>query len=781
MKKMRKNKLIYYLALTLVFTYGCSNTKYLPEGDMLYVGGEVEVKDTVMKRKERKAMEKEMEGLLRPKPNASFFGLRPKLWIYNIAGTPKKDRGFKYWLKNKVGEPPVLMSQVDLDYNADILQNYAENKGYFKVRTAADSTSRNRRAKAKYTATPKQQYTIRKVIFPGDSAATELDSTVANIRRRSRLKKGQPYDLNVIKEERERIDQRLKNKGYFYFNPDYILVQVDSTVGKHQVDLIVKVKDETPERAKKVYTIGDIIIYPNYSLANANDTLANNAKAVERFKDFTIIDPDHTFRPIIYDRTMFFHKGDTYSRRDHNLTLNRLVNLGTFKFVKNEFRPSDSLDTVLDTYYYLTPLPKKSIRFEILGKTNSANYNGTEASINWSNRNAFRAAELLSLSVFGGAEIQASGQNKGYNVYRVGGEASIVWPRFITPIRIQDSSAFVPRTRAMVSYEYQNRARLYSLNSFRTQFGYLWKDNIRTEHQLNAFDINYVSPATVTDEYREQIRAMREDEQDEGAAVALERVIEKQLIFGPNYSYTYTNTMRKFRKHTFYYKGSIDLAGTIAGLATGADAKTKEPEEIMGVAFSQFAKTEHDFRHYMKMGEKSQLASRIIAGIGVPYGNSTELPFMRQFFIGGTNSIRAFRARSIGPGTYRPNVNTSSFLPDQSGDIKLEMNTEYRANLFSVVNGALFVDAGNIWLWNENPDRPGAQFTSKFYDELAVGAGAGLRIDITFLVLRLDLAFPLRKPWLPEGERWVLDDIDFGGKYWRKENLVFNLAIGYPF
>ena len=780
MKKMRINKISYYLIIGLLFAYGCSNTKYLPEGDMLYVGGEVEIKDTVMSRKERKAMEKTMEGLLRPKPNSGFLGLRPKLWIYNIAGTPSKDSGFKYWLKNKVGEPPVLFSQVDLDYNADILQNYAENKGYFKVRTAADSTSRNRRAKAKYTVTPKQQYKIRKVIFPGDSTATELDSTVANIRRRSRLKKGQPYDLDVIKEERERIDQRLKNKGYFYFNPDYILIQVDSTVGNHQVDLIVKVKDETPERAKRVYSIGDIIIYPNYSLANAKDTLVNDPRAVERFKDLTIIDPDHTFRPIIYDRTMFFHKGDVYSRREHNLTLNRLVNLGTFKFVKNEFRPSDSLDTVLNTYYYLTPLPKKSVRFEILAKTNSANYNGTEASINWSNRNAFKAAELLSLSLFGGAEIQSSGQNKGYNVYRVGGEASITWPRFITPIKIQDSSAFVPRTRAMVSYEYQNRARLYSLNSFRTQFSYLWKDDIRSEHQLNVFDINYVSPATVTQEYYDQISKATEDG-DLGAADALQKVIDKQLIFGPTYSYTFTNTMRKFRKHTFYYKGSLDLAGTIAGLTTGADAKTKEPEEILGVPFSQFVKTEQDFRHYMKLGDKSQLASRIIVGVGLPYGNSTELPFMRQFFIGGTNSIRAFRARSIGPGTFRTNVDGDSFLPDQSGDIKLELNTEYRAILFSVINGALFLDAGNIWLWNKNADKPGAEFSNKFYEDLAVGAGTGLRVDITFLVLRLDLAFPLRKPWLPEGERWVFDEIDFGGKTWRKNNLVFNLAIGYPF
>ncbi|MNK15894.1 Outer membrane protein assembly factor BamA precursor [compost metagenome] len=767
-----RNKPIYYLVfITLLFAYGCSNTKYLPEGEMLYTGGEVKVEDSLVSRKERKAMEKELNGLLRPKPNSSFLGLRIKLYMYNLAGEPKKEKGFRYWLRNKVGEPPVLFSQVDQDYNADILQNYTENKGYFKTRTATDSVSKNRRAKAEYTINTGKQYTIRNVIFPGDSTKTELDSTIANIKRRSRLKKGQPYDLNVIKEERERIDQRLKNKGYFYFNPDFILVQVDSTIGNHQVDLIVKVKDETPEKAKRVYKINDIYVYPNYSLANTKDTLRYKTDSIQKYKDFIITDPEHTFKPKIFDRTLFFHKGDLYSRKNHNLSLNRLVSLGTFKFVKNEFRLSKTEENTLDTYYYLTPLERKSIRLELLAKTNSANYNGSEVNVNWSNRNTFRAAELLNLSVFGGLEVQMAGQNKGFNVYRVGGEVSMTWPRFISPIHIADSSAFIPRTRALLSYEYQNRQKLYSLNSFKGSFGYLWKDNPRREHQLMVTDINYVSPANVTPLYQSMADTIP----------ALQKVIDKQLIFGPTYSYTYTNTMQKRKKNTFYYKGSFDLAGTIAGLATGANVKKGDTIPVLGVNFSQFVKMEHDFRHYLKLGEKSQLASRIIVGIGMPYGNSGELPFIRQFFIGGTNSIRAFRARSIGPGSYLPEeTDADDFLPDQSGDIKLEMNTEYRAQLFSIVHGALFIDAGNVWLWNDS-EKKGAQFSSKFLDELAVGAGAGLRFDLSFLVLRLDLAWPLRKPWLPEGERWVIKDIEFGSKYWRKENLVFNIAIGYPF
>lgn len=747
------------------------------------------VNDTVLTKKERKAMQSEMEGLLRPKPNSNILGLRFKLYIYNLAGEPKKEKGIKHWLRTKVGEPPVLFSQVDLDYNADILQNFSENNGYFKTRTAADSLSKSRRATALYTVTTGPQYKIRNVTFPIDTLSTTKDSVslilekeIARGRRRSLLKTGEPYNLEVIKQERDRIDNRLKNRGFYYFSPDNLLIRVDSTVGTNEVDLKVIVKNETTERSKKVYTIDDIIIYPNYSLTKAEKNEKYPADSILRYKDFKIIDPDSTFRPIIYDRTLFFHKGDTYSRRDHNLSLNRLINLGTFKFVKNEFRPSDSLSSNLDVYYYFTPLPRKSIRVETLAKTNSANYNGSEISVNWLNRNAFRAAELLTITALGGIEIQASGRNKGYNVYRVGTEASLVWPRFISPIHIADSSAFVPRTKALISYEYQKRMKLYALNSFRGQFGYLWKDNVRTEHQLFVTDINYVSPSNVTVEY--DTLALRNP--------ALQRVVEKQLIFGPSYSYTYTNTMQKRKKHTFYYKGALETSGNVAGLVMGADAKGGNPKDILGVQFSQFIKMEHDFRHYLRLNEGSQIASRVIVGIGAPYGNSDELPFVRQFFTGGTNSIRAFRARSIGPGSYRTdNVNENSFLPDQGGDIKLEFNTEYRAKLFSVVHGAVFLDAGNVWLWNKEPSlldengnetaRIGGEFTNKFLSQMAVGTGAGLRFDLSFLVLRLDLAFPLRKPWLPEGDRWVLDDIDFGGKNWRKDNLVFNLAIGYPF
>lgn len=765
---MRTNYSSYFIALSLFFIFGCSNTKYLPEGELLYTGGSVTIKDSVIKKSEKKELEKELEGLLRPKPNNGFLGLRPKLWFYNIAGEPKKQKGFRYWLRTKVGEPPVLFSKVDLDYNASVLRNFTENRGYFKTRVSADSTAKNKRATAEYTVTPKKQYTIKSVTFPDDSLA--MSRIIGRSSRRSLLKVGKPYDLDVIKAERERIDARLKERGYYYFNPDYILAQVDSSKGDHEVKIKLVIKADAPPKALTAYKINKIIVYPNFSISK--DSLNYKPEDVVQYKDFTIIDTADTFKPKVFDRAIYFKKGDLYNRKDHNLTLNRFVNLGTFSFVKNEFRLSDSLPKTLDSYYYLTLLPKKFIRVEVLGKTNSASYTGTELNVNWNNRNLFRGAELLTVSVFAGADFQLSGANNGKNIYKVGTETSLTWPRFIVPFfPVEGSSEYVPRTKATLRYEYQNRTQLYALNSFKTSFGYMWKENVRKEHQLNVIDVTYVSPNHVTAEY------LADAAQDE----SLKKVIEKQLIFGPTYTYTYTNTMQKRKKNTFYFSGEADLAGNITGLVTGANVKEGNQKSIFDVPFSQYAKFRGDFRHYLKLGKESQLASRIIVGAGIPYGNSNVLPTSKQFVVGGTNSIRAFRARSIGPGSYLNTTTDNDYLPDQSGDLKLEFSTEYRAKLFSIVKGAAFIDAGNIWLMNADPDKAGAEISKDFMKEIAVGAGVGLRFDVSFFILRTDLAFPLRKPYLPDGERWVIKDIDFGSGPWRKENLILNIAIGYPF
>ena len=764
----------------LIFIFGlvslaaCSNIKYLPKGESLYIGGEVKIQGDSIKSSEEKALRAELAGLLRPKPNTTFLGLRPKLFAYNIAGTPKKPKGLRNWLKNKVGEPPVLASSVDLQKNQDILQNRLENKGYFQSVVTGDSTSKNRKVKAEYRAVPGPQYVISSVTFPADSAV--LEKAVAATADKTLLRPGEPYNLDVIKGERERIDVTLKERGFYYFSPDYLLVKVDSTIGSQQVDLFVTVKPETPAIARHAYNIGDIFIYPNFSLAQ---TEADTSKAdAVLFEGFYVVDKDRTFKPSVFKRSMFFNSGEVYNRKDHNLSLNRLTTIGSFKFVKNRFERDESAGSpTLDAFYYLTPLPKKSLRGEVLGTTKSNNLTGSEVSVSWRNRNAFRGAEQLSIRAYGGFEVQVSGTQRGYNTFRLGTEATLSIPRFVVPFfDFNTTNRFVPRTKFTLGYELLNKRKLYSLNSFRGQAGYNWKESESKEHEANLISINYVQPANVTQQFRDSI----------SNNITLAKSIEKQFIIGSTYSFTYNNQVQVARQNNVYFNANLDLAGNIWGLASGADYRSNDTATIFKARFSQYIRVDGDFRYYYKLSRNSQLANRIIAGVGYPYGNSFELPFIKQFFIGGSNSIRAFRARSVGPGTYRPDEATlDNFLPDQSGDLKLELNTEYRTKLAGIVHGALFADAGNIWLFRNNPDplkvKEGAKFTKEFMSQLAVGAGFGLRFDLSFLVLRTDLAFPLRKPWLPEKERWVFDDIDFADKNWRRENLVFNLAIGYPF
>ena len=351
------SKQLLYSVLFLFLLTACNSTKYVPEGDLLYTGGSVKVEDSLISKKERKALRKVMEDMLRPKPNKSFLGLKPKLFFYNLVSEPKKQKGFKYWVKYKLGEAPVLFSKVDLDYTSDVLRNYSENNGYFKTRVESDSTRKGRKGSAAYTVRPGKQFIIKSVTFPEDS--TGLAKSIRQTKRRTLLKVENPYNLDVIKLERKRIDTRLKEKGYYYFSEDNIIVQVDSTVGTHEVDLILKIKDGTADKSKEQFRINKIIVYPNFSI---NDTISSEKTKVNSYKDFTIIDKDNTFDSRVFDRTLYFEKNDLYNRTNHNLSLNRLVNLGTFKFVKNSFKVADTTGNYLDAYYYLTLLPKNYIR-----------------------------------------------------------------------------------------------------------------------------------------------------------------------------------------------------------------------------------------------------------------------------------------------------------------------------------------------------------------------------------------------------------------------------------
>jgi outer membrane protein insertion porin family len=768
MQKAEKYYGVLILIVAGIVLASCSNTRKLPPGDALYIGSRVKVDGPSLSRKEKKNLRSDLNSLTRPRPNKRFLGMRFKLFAYNLAGNPKKKNSPAGWLKYTVGEPPVLLSEVRLTYNEQVLQSTLQNRGYFQAAVSGDTSVKNRKATATYTVQTGYQYTISQVQFTGDSTQV-LQQKILETVPKTLLKTGDPFDLDVIKGERNRIDAYLKENGFYYFSPDFLVVQADSTIGNNKVNLYVKVKPGTPQKAKEVYTINDVYIFPNYRL---NSTEADTAKSdAVYYKGYYVVDKRKVYNPRLFEQSMQFEPGDLYNRTDHNLTINRLVTLGVFRFVRNRFAEVPGTDsTLLNTYYYLTPLPKKSIRGEINGNTKSNNLTGSTITIGWRNRNTLRGGELFTVDATGGFEVQYSGALRGFNTYRAGIETALAFPRFLTPFfHVNTPGGFVPKTKFSLAYDILTKQKLYTMNSFRLNAGYFWKESIKKEHQFNPVSITYVQPLTISQLYTDSMENNP----------TLQKAVEKQFILGSNYNYNYNGLTDPF-KSGFYFNGTVDVSGNVAGLLTGANARKDQPKYIFGAQFSQYLKLETDLRYYLNLSQKSVLANRIIFGAGFPYGNSLELPFIKQFFIGGNNSIRAFRSRSVGPGTYMAPI-SETLLPDQSGDLKLEINSELRAQLAGIVHGAVFVDAGNIWLFNDNPDKPGSRFSSSFLKELAVGTGLGLRFDISFLVLRVDIAFPLRKPWLPEGDRWVIDQINFGSPSWRKENIVFNLAIGYPF
>ncbi|KQM67391.1 hypothetical protein ASE74_07875 [Pedobacter sp. Leaf216] len=761
-------------ALACLVLAGCSATKSLKPGQHLYTGAEVKINpDSSGKIDDEKQVKTDLESKTRPRPNKSILGVKYKLGIYNLAGEPKKPKGFRNWLR-KQGEPPVLVSEVKLKYNNDVLTSYLISEGYLQATVIGDTVVKDKKGKAVYTAETGNRYKINKITFPPDTGA--LTKIINQNKNKTLLKVGDYYDLDNYKNERIRIDNDLKEQGYFYFSPDYLILQVDSTIGKNLVNVTVKVKDIAPDAGLKPYSIRNINIYPSYSLRR--DTILRKLKPLE-YHDFSIYDDRNTFKPRLFDRLVFFQKGEPYNRKDHNQSLNRMVNIGAFRDVRAEFLPIDTFkNNQLDLNIYLTPLKKNSLSFSVTGTSKSNNFVGSEVKVTQTTRNLFRGAEQLDVSVSGGFETQVRGTSLGRNSLSLTTEAKLTFPRFIVPFyKPNSTTAFIPKTIASLSYQMLNRGSEYTLHAIKGEFGYNFKENQYKEHNFNPISISYISTGFPDSNRRDSLYEVNP---------LLRSTLENQFIIGSNYNFTYTNQMETNRRNNVYFFGGLETGGNVWGLFTPTNDLGQKT--LFNTPLTQFIRVEADFRDFYKINRNLIWANRLNLGYGYAYGNSTSLPFVRQFFAGGSNDIRAFPARTLGPGTYK--VPDNAIFADQGGDIKLMLNSELRFKIVSVLYGALFVDAGNIWLRKEDLGEPGKPETARLgsgfklkntFNELAVGTGAGLRVDATIFVVRLDVAFPVRKPYLPEGQRWVFDDIAFGNKDWRRQNLIFNIGIGYPF
>lgn len=769
------NRYIHIIAIGLVTLSACSTTRTVPEGDRLYTGHNIDWKQNKKERpKDMSTLQAGMDERVRPSRNRRFLGMPIKLWLYNLGNEPK-GKGLNHLLRNKWGEAPVLLSQVRPKRTTSILESYLEDNGYFQV-LVEDSIKYQGKKKAsmELLVEPNHRYTIHRVRFDTDTGV--ISKLIIQMAKETLLKPNDFYSLDRIKDERERIHNNLKEEGFYYFTPDYMLVQVDSTL-KGQVDLYVKLKPGTPATAVRQYWMRTVEVYPNYDLMR--DSTLKSVQAQDQ-GGYKVVDPDSLFKPVVFNRSVFLQEDSLYRLSSHNITLQRLVNLGAFKFVRGNFRPlRDS--SLLAARFYLTPYPKRSLQFEVSGTSKSNNFVGSQVKITAKNRNLQRKANILEINLGGGFETQIGGgeTNLSTNAYSLNAEVAITMPRFFTPvIQFNPRTPYVPRTRVSLSYELLRRPNMYTLNAMTAQYGYLWKQTRFLDHTLYPVSVTYTLPTGISEEFQKQ------QELDP----VLQQSIAKQFILGSNYTMTYNN-QNPAKYHSFFGQFNLDLSGNLVGLF--AKKQESGAKQLFGQDFAQYIRASVDGRHYWRLGDNLRWVNRLFLGYGYAYGRSVAnpelpptLPFIKQFFTGGSNSIRAFRARTLGPGAKNPPDPgaTNLLLANAAGDIKLEYNSELRYKLQQLIELAAFVDAGNIWLGRAKPEDQNQVFSfNSFYKEIAVGSGLGLRIDASILLVRFDVAFPLRAPVFNEGFKWVIDKIDFGDSDWRKRNLILNIAIGYPF
>jgi outer membrane protein assembly factor BamA len=756
---------IIYLLLA-----SCSGTKHLPNGEKLYTGAEIKLESTDhISHRKKKIIKGVTENAIRPEPNKKVVGFRPKLWMYMKAGEKPQGKIKKWFKKN--GEAPVYISSINPTVTAAIVDARLFNIGIFNSYTEYKIIEKKHTSNIIYTSHIQIPYTLKEVEY--SIRDDSLSRNILKEKKKSLIKTGDDYNLEKLKNERIRIDALLKDIGYFYFNPDFLLFKADTSLRKHDVTLRLTLKDTISEKALIVYRINKVFIDQNYSL-DEDETMLKDTLWYQG-KYFLGNKAEMRIRPDVISRSVYLRKYEIYSRKNHNITLNRLMTMDNFKFVRMNFSDSDTTAPgFLDLTILMTPMPERTYRAELEVVSKSNNYTGPRLNTSLLNRNTFKGAELLNLRLAASFEAQLSGSNKNLYSFSVNPQVELYFPRFILPFKLKTNSLYIPKTRLSLSYNFSKRVGYFDMQTLQFIYGYKWKQDIRIDHELDPINISFTKLSNQTAAFSELL----------ATNPFLNKSYEEQFIAGGTYIFTYNEQVLPMKKNQYFFQLTTEAAGNAFSLVNkiaGEKITDDNPSGVFGSVYSQYARISIDARGFYNFRDNNKLAMRVFAGIGMPYGNSLVLPYTRQFFSGGPNSIRAFSINSVGPGTYNQNNESLGFL-QLGGDVKLEFNSEYRFGIYRFIKGALFADAGNVWQLKSNPSPLGNPFSfSRFVNEVAVGAGVGLRVDVSFFILRFDLATPLRKPWLEQNNKWVINEINPGNSTWRKENLILNVAIGYPF
>jgi len=775
MKKLNYKTLLTGLMPALILA-SCSTTKHLAEGEVLYVGTPTPKITNYEKSKTGESTLEEVMGAINVAPNNSFFG-SPKsrwpfpfgLWIYNRF--ERYDKGIGKWIFNKLAADPVYISTVNPDTRSKVATNLLKDYGYFNgnVTYTVDTLKNPKKAKLNYTVNFGHGYLLDSVMYAGFDA--RCDSLIQANKDETMLHKDDPFNVNTLNQERERLVELFKNNGYYFYRSEFITFLADTIMKPGYVNLKIAQQPNVPKNALRTYHIGNTTV----NLIGQNGEQPTDSIKLRHFQvNYAGKKPGVRFG--VLRRRFLYRNGEIFSQQKQNYSQQALSRLGIFKFNEFRYNPKGDTDTLDITINAMFDLPYDS-ELELNVKTKSTKQTGPGAVFKLSKKNFKRMGASLNLELNGSYEWQTSstvdGESSVMNSYELGAALSLNFPRLVLPWQQNRMNAFrFPSQTDFKIYASQvNRARYFKMLSFGGEVTYNFQRRRGLKHTVTPVHLAFNMLQRRTAEFN---------------AIAsqnpmLFHSLDDQFIPSFSYTLTYDNTYKQ-KRNRLWWENSLTSAGNVTSMIYAAFGQSfkKQEKKLLGNPFAQFVKYSTEFRYLFNISEKQQIATRVMGGVIWAYGNKTIAPYSEQFYVGGANSIRAFTIRSIGPGRFRPASSTNYSYVDETGDIKLEANIEYRFRMLSNflggnLNGAVFLDAGNVWLMRKDEARPGAEFTlNRFFDSIATGTGFGIRYDLSFLILRLDFGIALHVPYDTE-KKGYYNIPNF------KDGMGIHFAIGYPF
>lgn len=846
-KKLRKNKnrLVFLLNLSVTFVLifsSCNPSKRVQEGDYLLMSNNIELltseSSLAPNKKELKEIVKkeDLSNLIKQAPNRKFLGVtRMYLGFYNMVSPEKLARDIKNkqlklekknakrvakgksekeykkplreWATNEIGEIPVIYDSALTVRSVNQIENYLYNKGFFNPNVSYQISvdTVKRRIEVIYNVEPKIPYRINQIDFLIQNPEINKIINEAILAKDSVIYKGDRFDLNDLQHYQKVLTRGIREYGYYLFNSSMVYFQADTNLNSYSVNLSLNINDNrinSEQNANSSYYskfyIENIYINTSYPSKNYDNGQAIPYDTIS-YKGKEILYQHHfRYNPKLFQRALVISKDSLYSVDETELSFKKLFELGNFDLVNISYNQTQMSDSAsdhlpLDAFINLNSTKNQSISFETT-TTNNGGYLGISGAISYSHKNIFKGAEELRISLFGGVEAQQllNEESSGlfdFNTFEISPEIEILFPHFVAPFSYSRFRRVLnPKTSIAINYNYQNRPD-YTRTTTTSYYGYKWNSSSNLNHQLNIFQISFtkIQKEDLFQEYLDNLNN-----------AVLEASYTDNVVPSTKYIGTYNNQRNSFQRNIYYTR----LLTQMAGVGTyGLSQLFNAEQDSLGrylfkeIPFANFIKAEVDFRSFTHFDENNSLAYRVDVGGAWTLKNLDVIPFTDAFFVGGSNSNRAWRPRTLGPGSFFDSTGVEAY--DKIGEIKIDLSLEYRFNLVSFIDLALFVDASNIWYMPKeglDKDSPAVFNKDRFISEIAIGTGFGVRLNFNFFLIRFDFGLQTKDPSAHPGERWLwepktkynariygINELDQLDLQHYKAKTIFNLAIGYPF